>query len=487
MAKEELSNNQQNKFTSCDKYDYFTAITCGVIGGMIDIFFVGAPGQSTLGAWTDKQVDKTIVLFSKSLGWKPSNGCKNEVKSAISFLEKNYKVNYDHRHSKDVNDAFKMTTKNHHMKSLAHAPDIVGLFFSILDQFTSNATFLDSGKLFTVDTKDSNFELRGGNFVARVFCGFVNWFCHLMSDVAGSSGAVERGSGVVMPFFELFGLCNFGKFRVGKDRQDLATIATRAFQEGYDARHGITMTIPVIVTELLIRFIWSVRQRFQFGTELEKCFPTQKNENLRLMLICGNGTLCFVDGSEAIMVGAKDHNFLTFFCHLNLVGWIRFAVLILKDVQIRYNISLVNKVDPFFEKVFGKIPEKDRIKIVNFEQQFQKYTDCLNAYQMLKRSLEEYKLSAQERKRIEAECQKNIDILNNERQKICLIVENYLNSYLTAFNIGQNMIDEALEQSDSKKYIEGNLIVQKALDCETQFETKDEFDDLMESDDDFKL
>mgnify|MGYP006923331394 CR=1 FL=1 len=35
-------------------------------------------------------------------------------------------------------------------------------------------------------------------------------------------------------FFELFVLCNFGSFEIGKDRQNLATLATRVFQEGYD-------------------------------------------------------------------------------------------------------------------------------------------------------------------------------------------------------------------------------------------------------------
>lgn len=33
----------------CDKYDYLIAVACGAIGGMIDIFLVGAPGDSVLG------------------------------------------------------------------------------------------------------------------------------------------------------------------------------------------------------------------------------------------------------------------------------------------------------------------------------------------------------------------------------------------------------------------------------------------------------
>lgn len=47
----------------CDKYDYIAAVVCGAIGGMIDIFGVGSPGDSALGTWTDQQVDKAVMAF----------------------------------------------------------------------------------------------------------------------------------------------------------------------------------------------------------------------------------------------------------------------------------------------------------------------------------------------------------------------------------------------------------------------------------------
>lgn len=43
-----LTNCEENRTLlqredKCDKYDYIAAVACGVIGGMIDIFLVGAP------------------------------------------------------------------------------------------------------------------------------------------------------------------------------------------------------------------------------------------------------------------------------------------------------------------------------------------------------------------------------------------------------------------------------------------------------------
>lgn len=103
------------------------------------------------------------------------------------------------------------------MMSLAHSPDIIGLFFSILNQFTSTASFVANGRLVTVAT--DTFELQGGNFIMKIMCGIANWFGHLMSDVAGSSGSHGRGTGIVMPFYELFWICKFGSFNTATERK----------------------------------------------------------------------------------------------------------------------------------------------------------------------------------------------------------------------------------------------------------------------------
>ena len=245
-----------DKLDKCDKYDYLIAAGCGVIGGVIDIFLVGSPKDSVIGRWTDDQVDSTVKSFAKFVGWSPSKEKENSIASAIGYLEKKFRINYDQRHTVDVDGVFNMTTKNHHMMSLGHSPDIVGLFFSILNQFTNTSTFIADGKVISIGTKCS--ELQGSNFISKLYCGIVNWFGHIMSDIAGSSGSRGqggRGTGVVIPFFELIQLCKFGKFNVGKDRQDLATIAIRTFQEGYDFRHGLAMSIPVIFTDLAIKFL----------------------------------------------------------------------------------------------------------------------------------------------------------------------------------------------------------------------------------------
>lgn len=365
----------------CDKYDYIIAVTCGAISGMVDVFLVGSPGNSVLGSWTDSQVDNCVMAFAKLNGWSPKPGKENNPASAIGFLENTFRVNYDQRHGGDVNRMFDMSTRNHHMKSLAHSPSPIGLFFSILNQFTSTSTFLSNGQLITIDTE--TYELRGGNFVSKLFCGIANWIGHLMSDVAGSSGSRGnggRGSGIVMPFYELFGMCNFGSFNIDGNRQTLAQLATRAFESGYDARFGLAMSIPVILCEVSIRLIWAIRHYFQHKRPLAECIPTDKHDDLRVMLLFGHGTLCLVDGVDAVI--RSGGNPLTAFLHINLVGWCRFAMLVLKEICIRVRLSfdLQNQIDAFKRinvALTAYLAELEKIDKEAFKRETKAYNDMM--------------------------------------------------------------------------------------------------------------
>lgn len=362
----------------CDKYDYLIAVGCGALAGMIDIFLVGSPTDSKLQIWTDAQVDKTVMTFAKTCGWSPREGKENSVASAIGFLEKKFPVNYDQRHSGDVGDLFTMSAKNHHMKSLAHSPDIIGLFFSILNQFTSTSSFLHNGQLITIQTE--TYELQGHDFVSKLFCGVANWFGHIMSDVAGSSGASGRGSGVVIPFYELFQLCDFGSFQVGDHRNTLATVATKVFQEGYDARFGLTMAIPVVICDLSIKLIWAIKHYFYHKRPLIDCIPSKKHDDLRMMLIVGNGTLCLMDGADAAI--RSSGNWVNFFLRLNIIAWYRLVALVFREVCIRVGISfpLQKQLDAYIrinEALVQYISQLEQIDIERFKKEAEQYNKLI--------------------------------------------------------------------------------------------------------------
>ncbi len=348
-----------------DEKDILVSVACGAVGGLIDIFFVGEPGNSPLGKWTNKMTDNAVMKFAKHLGWSPHKENENNVRSAIGYLEhgknngneadfQGFRVNYDQSNTKDVNGKFQMASNQHHMMSIGHSPDIVGLFFSVLNQFTNTSTFISDGKLISIATLDGKFMLVGNDFWTKLLCGVWNWFGHLMSDVAGSSGSAKGGSGIVLPFYEFFGFCKFGKFRTSDGMKDLSELAMKAFSSGYDFRHGMAMAIPVVLTEMLIRSLWVARQFFEFDRPINECIPTSAHEDLRLMLIIGNATLCVLDGVDAAI--RSGGNALKFFLRLNLIAWFKLVKMVLKEIAIRlmmddeYLFELVAEINRAVEK-----------------------------------------------------------------------------------------------------------------------------------------
>lgn len=128
---------------------------------MIDVFVVGKPGESPVGNITDKWFEERTKDFAKLCGWE-DNG--KGLSSAIAHLEKKFKVPYDQRGAGDAASfIFDLNPTNHHFKSLAHNPTLLGLFFSILDQFSTpnQSHFVTGGELIALQNADDTFELRG--------------------------------------------------------------------------------------------------------------------------------------------------------------------------------------------------------------------------------------------------------------------------------------------------------------------------------------
>ena len=336
----EKKNADKNKylFEKCDGTDYAIAVTAGVIAGFVDVVFVGKPGESILGNQMDKAADKLVVRMAKLAGWKDRSG-NNSITAAIDYLEKHHEINYDLSTTKETGNLVEnLSPDNHHYKSLAHSPSLVGLLFAILDQFTNTATFVSNGRLISVDTSGSSLRLQGDNLPAKLFCGICNWFFHLMSDIAGSSstrrkGLDRRGAGLTIPGMEFFNLCNFGSFKNGDETNTLAQSMVKVFESGYDLRFGAAMAIPVLLQDLIIRVLWVIRARYGKNREWKECIPNAKHGDLRVMLIVGDATLCVIDGADAAI--RSGGNFVEFVLRMNFVAWMRLIKLVLKEVMIR--------------------------------------------------------------------------------------------------------------------------------------------------------
>ncbi|MFD1008926.1 hypothetical protein [Oceanisphaera ostreae] len=339
VVEKRIDEDLTYKAANCDKYDYMLAGTCGMIAGLVDVLFVGLPGTGSIGKGADQAVDNAVMGLAKILGWKGGLKASNKKASAIAFLEGKFKVNYDQTHTNKTGSTGtdgkvrNLLPTNHHIKNLAHSPDLIGLFFSIVNQFNSTSTFVSDGRLITIDTE--TFELKGGSFPAKIFAGFCNWLGHLASDMAGSSGSAgnsRRGTGIPMPFYSMLQFLDFGSF--GQHRDTFAKVAVKVFEQGYDMRHGIALAVPVLIAELLTRLTWTFKQRVYHKKEWKDCVPTANNPELRRMLLVAHGTLCVVDGVDAGLRSGGD--IVQFMLRSNVLAWARFGTLAVKELRVWY-------------------------------------------------------------------------------------------------------------------------------------------------------
>lgn len=352
---------------NCDKLDYILAASSGALCGVIDIFLVGKPGETPLGEITDKWFANRTMDFAKLC--HPKHKDFDSLESALRFLEKEFKVPYDQTGLGDAGKVvYDLNAKNHHFKSLAHNPSLLGLFFSIIDQFTNSSHFVSDGQLISLEKADEKWELRGNNISSKLFCGFTNWIGHLISDVSGSQSSArvgKRGMGIPSPLWtwtnDIIAIKAKLNLPVTETDKAMNQLALDIFKEGYDDRFQTTQAIPVFINEMLVRLIYSVRRLFKYFSDTRKeersvslmwqrCEPFS-NPTVKRMLTIAHGTFCLVDIGDAVggsfVVGGGTFNAVEFVLRLNVVGVGRFAISLYGETTRAFSYNFAKKEADF--------------------------------------------------------------------------------------------------------------------------------------------
>ena len=327
----------------CDKLDYALAASSGAVCGIIDIFLVGKPGESPVGNITDKWFADRTKDFARICGWDGGKG--KSLSSAIGFLERKFKVPYDQTHlGPAAEKVFDLYPKNHHFSSLAHNPTLLGLFFSILDQFTNSSHFVLDGELIALEDAGNGFQLYGKNIPSKLFCAIVNWIGHLFSDVSGSSGSKERGMGIPSPLWtwmnNVFVIKRKLNINPSEFDKNFNELAIKLFEKGYDTRFQTAQAIPVFINEMITRSIYAIRRLVRYYSQTPKenrsftllwkqCEPFS-NVTVKRMLTVAHGVFVAIDLGDAtargFATGGGYFNVVEFCLRLNVIGVGRFAI-----------------------------------------------------------------------------------------------------------------------------------------------------------------
>ena len=493
-----------------DKYDYLISVCCGAVSGIFDVLFVGAPGKSKLGdaiqKESDQYVKKAIEFFSKKkedlarLNEIVPDEITDMVVDAAGQAAKERLINFGIKYTRQLPvDKESLIEKSYEeiIETLSETPEIIGLVFSVINQYINEEKGIKIGKdqhIAVLAKKPKSILpcLQGTTSEAKLFCGFFNWLSFLIYSLKEKRNTIiredSRITGIAKIFSDVVNTFDIDINIELPDSKQVANHLVKVFEDGFNTSFALASAVPVVMTEVMIRGIWALRQRFFRGLAWEECKPSEKNLNLSRMLLVGNGAFVLIDGADAAYRGVKDKNWATFISRLNYIGIARLAILVLKEASLETGIFSNNSGDPFFEGLFGSLTDEDKEKLSVIGNYISSYKDALDVRNTLLEALEEHRQAKEDRIRIEAECAEKLEEIRKYRDDMFNVVENYFEKYIVAFDKGLALMDEGLASNDESKFIEGNVLIQETLDYDIQFHNKEEFDSLMGDDEEaFRL
>lgn len=267
-------------FSSFDRYDFALSIATGIIAGIIDVLLVGIPAHpgflgskpSEGGLLSNLIKEKTGNLFSKE---------------KIKELEKLYRVSYDFSTNSKLQEKIAgLGPRTHRFQSLGHDP-LLGFIFGIRDILTGEFTAIGKDGVLTIQNVSNPF-LEGEQLFVRLIEAFQIQFGHLASDIATPSG-------LPAPLMSLLLFLQFGE--IGDRKYTIGEVSRQMYRIGYDFRHFIAGSVPVIITEIIIRLGYFVKE-IQKGKTLDQAIPLRSSLKLRRQLLIAHSVATLVNAGK---------------------------------------------------------------------------------------------------------------------------------------------------------------------------------------------
>jgi len=349
-----------NKSEKADKLDYEIALACGVLAGLLDSLWVGGFDLARANTWGKEKINEFVKHVAK----------KDNLEDAIKHLEKNAPFIGDKYKSKFGDGRF------HHMRDFGHHFSLFGLTFSLLTQFTKKCYGTDvHGKFIKVPIDNEHLEnprLIGKNFHEKIFLGTIQWYLHVVSDMAGSNQYAGEGTGIPGPIvssMKMMATLPIFKATNDKGHKEVSVLVQKLFngtlikykdKDGKEIRFDLRTEVgilnelsrqmrPIIINECLVRGLFCIRRLHKeladrhiktiqdIGkVDFRKTVPW-RNRALQRMLTVSTGTMEVIDLCDAaIRAAIKNKGFQPgfwkdFAIRLNFIGIGRFVIALKND------------------------------------------------------------------------------------------------------------------------------------------------------------
>lgn len=280
FAKHDSIGGDLSWFSSLDRYDVSIAVVSGLLAGLLDVFLVGVPAhhgflghKGAEGGWLSNLFkDKTSQILPPD---------------KIKELERNYWVSYDPSTNSRLNEAVAgLGPRTHRFQSLGHDP-ILGLIFGIKDQLAGAFTAIDkNGNLIAQQVGAP--LLDGEAYFLRFAKALETQFGHLASDVGTKAG-------LPAPLMPLLLFLQVGK--IGQHGHTVGEVARAMYRQGYDFRHFMAGSVPVMVSEVLIRLSYFVRS-INKGVKFTEAIPSASKLSIRRQLLIAHSVATLVNAGK---------------------------------------------------------------------------------------------------------------------------------------------------------------------------------------------
>ncbi len=320
-------NEEYKSIYQLDKGDVAIAALAGMLGATVDILLVGVPQKSKTGLQAGPLSNYIRDYFDEIF---PEEEMKKLANKKIS------KVPYDAQDNRNTSIRIEgLSAYYHRLLQLGHDP-LLGFLFGVSDIMT--------GRMTTIDKSGNIVSQVMENYVDRketdIFAAIAKQILHLKTDVTTSMG-------LPVPLMSLFNLLQVGN--IGDEDQTIAEIVQGMYYEGYDFIHFCSMSIPVMIVEVVVRMGYALK-RMNEGFSIKESIPFSTNRAKHPKL----ATMLFIGHSAATAFNAGRVYLTKSPMTINYPQWIAFA----KHSYFQLRWALLEKPVRQNDYVLGRINEE---------------------------------------------------------------------------------------------------------------------------------
>lgn len=293
-----LLNEEFNQIHRLDKTDIAISALAGIVGAAVDILMVGIPAKGPEGLEAGPLSDFIRKKFDEVFPTEEMEKLANSKASKVPYDAQ------DNRHTTEYVTG--LSAYYHRLLSLGHDP-LLGLAVGVFDIMTGRMTTIDKTGKFVSQVMENYAERKESD----IFAAFAKQIIHFKSDITTSMG-------LPVPMMAVFNLFQFGS--IGEYEQTIAEIVQGMYYEGYDFIHFCSMSIPAMLTEVIVRISYAFK-RIKEGNKIKDSIPFSLNREKHPKL----ATMLFIAHAGATAVNAGKVYFTKNPMAINYAQWIAFA------------------------------------------------------------------------------------------------------------------------------------------------------------------